>query len=54
MKWRTGGARDGASDGTTFDAHADAKQFKAFVEVHGHPWPPAEILIVKGFAYLVP
>src|SRR3954447_5790471 len=54
VKWRTGGARDGAWDGTTFDAHADAKQFKALVEVHGHQWPPAEILIAKGFAYLVP
>jgi integrase len=54
VKWRTGGARDGAWDGTTFDAHADAKKFKALVEVHGHQWPPAEILIAQGFAYLVP
>jgi hypothetical protein len=54
VKWRTGGARDGAWDGTTFDAHADAKQFKALVEVHGHQWPPAEVLIARGFAYLVP
>jgi hypothetical protein len=54
VKWRTGGARGGAWDGTTFDAHADAKQFKALVEVSGHRWPPAEILIAKGFAYLVP
>jgi hypothetical protein len=23
VKWRTGGTRDGAGDGTTFDAHAD-------------------------------
>ena len=54
VKWRTGGTRDGAWDGTTFDAHADAKQFKALVEVHGHQWPPADILIARGFAYLVP
>jgi hypothetical protein len=54
VKWRTGGARDGAWDGTTFDAYADAKRVKALVEVHGHQWPPAEILIAKGFADLVP
>ena len=54
VKWRTGGTRDGAWDGTTFDAHTDAKQFKALVEVHGHQWPPVEVLIAKGLAYLVP
>jgi integrase len=54
VKWRTGGTRDGAWDGTTFDAHAEAKQFKALVEVHSHQWPPAEVLIAQGFAYLVP
>jgi hypothetical protein len=48
------GARGGAWDGTTFDVHADAKQFKALVEVYGHHWPPAEVLIAQGFAYLVP
>ncbi|AGL16096.1 tyrosine-type recombinase/integrase [Actinoplanes sp. N902-109] len=32
----------------------DAKQFKALVEVYGHQWPPADVLIAKGFAYLVP
>ena len=37
VKWRTGGT--GAQDGTTFDAHTDAKQFKALVEVYGHRWP---------------
>lgn len=42
-KRRTGGTRDGAWDGTTFDAHADAKRFKALVEVYGHRWPPAEV-----------
>jgi integrase len=52
VKWRTGGT--GAQDGTTFDAHTDAKQFKALVEVYGHQWPPADVLIAKGFAYLVP
>ena len=51
MKWRTGGSRDGAWDGTTCDSHADAKQFNALVEVH--QWPPAEILIASGYAYLV-
>ncbi|WP_233624420.1 site-specific integrase [Actinoplanes sp. ATCC 53533] len=52
VKWRTGGT--GAQDGTTFDVHTDAKQFKALVEVYGHQWPPADVLIAKGFAYLVP
>ena len=37
-----------------FDVHADVKQFEALVEVHGHAWPPAEILIAKGLASLVP
>jgi hypothetical protein len=54
VKWRTGGTRDGAWDGATFDAHTNAKQFKALVEVHGHQWPPADVLIAKGFAYFVP
>lgn len=54
VKWRAGGTRDGAWDGTTFDAHTDAKRFKALVEVHGHQWPAAEVLITQGFAYLVP
>lgn len=54
VKWRTGGTRDGAWDGTTFDAYVEAKQFKALVEVHGHHWPSAEVLIANGFAYLVP
>jgi integrase len=54
VKWRTGGARDGAWDGTTFDARSDAKRFKALVEVHGHQWPPVEVLLAQGFTYLVP
>ncbi|GGQ84115.1 hypothetical protein [Couchioplanes azureus] len=54
VKWRTGGTRAGAWDGTTFDAYTDAKRFKALVEVHGHQWPPAEVLVAQGFAYLVP
>ena len=36
VKWRTGGTREGAWDGATFDAHADTKRFTALVEVHGH------------------
>ena len=54
VKWRTGGARDGAWEGTTFDTHTDAKQFKALVEVYGHQWPPTDVLIAKGFAHLLP
>jgi hypothetical protein len=54
VKWRTGGARDGGQDGTTFDIHSDAKRFKALVEVHGHQWPPVDILTEQGFTYLVP
>ena len=33
VKWRTGGT--GAQDGTTFDVHTDAKQFKAAANVAG-------------------
>lgn len=52
VKWRTGGTREGAQDGATFDAHSDAKRFKALVEAHGHQWPPAEVLLAQGFAHL--
>lgn len=54
VKWRTGGTRDGAWDGTTFDAYADAKRFKSLVEIHRHQWPAVDVLIANGFAYLVP
>jgi hypothetical protein len=50
----TRGARDGAWDNITFDAYTDAKRFKALVEVHSHQWPPAEILIAQGSAFLMP
>ena len=52
MKWRTGGT--GAQDGATLYTHADAKRFKALIEVHRHQWPPVGALIAEGFTYLVP
>lgn len=52
MKWRTGGTRAGEWDGRTFDAHADAKRFKALVEVYGHVMPADEVLVAQGFGYL--
>src|SRR3954464_8252906 len=52
VKWRTGGT--GVQDGTTFSALSDAKRFKALVEVHGHLWPPVEVLVAHGFRSLVP
>lgn len=54
VKWRTGGTRLGEQDSETFDAFADAKRFKALIEVHGHHRPPTEILVAQGFAWLVP
>ena len=54
VKWRTGGSRDGAQDGATVDGLTDAKRFKSLVEAYDHDWPPVDVLISKGFVYLVP
>lgn len=37
--WRLGGSRYGEPQSETFDALADARTFKAAVEVAGHQWP---------------
>lgn len=37
--WRLGGSRYGEPQSETFDTLADARTFKAAVEVAGHQWP---------------
>jgi integrase len=51
VKWRTGGT--GTWDGVTFDAHADAKQWRALVEAFGNQRPPEDQIIAHGFGYLL-
>jgi integrase len=53
VKWRTGGTREGKWDGEPFDDYAEAKKFKALVEVHGQHRPPADELLARGFGHLV-
>ena len=54
VKWRTGGGRTGDWDGTTFDVKTEAKSFKLLVDLYGQQWPPVDVLVARGFGYLVP
>ncbi|MQA85034.1 MAG: tyrosine-type recombinase/integrase [Streptosporangiales bacterium] len=47
--WRLGGSRYGEPQSETFDALAEARDFKAAVEVAGHQWPPG---YVKGVGWV--
>lgn len=48
VKWRTGGT--GCWDGETFDAHTDAKRWRALIEAHDHHRPGLDQLRAYGFA----
>ncbi|HVF03770.1 MAG TPA: site-specific integrase [Frankiaceae bacterium] len=49
VRWRLGGARDGAWQSETFHARQPARDFKADVEDAGHQWPQGW---VKGAGYV--
>ena len=49
VRWRLGGARDGAWQSETFHARIPARDFKADVEAAGHQWPQGW---VRGVGYV--
>jgi integrase len=51
VRWREGGARDGAPQSEVFDSEPEAKQFQSLVDAHGQQWPPGW---VKGEGFVQP